>query len=147
MEKKMPPAQNPISNIMSKQILEQLPTPVMAVDKDLRIIYMNNAGCRMTGKKREALEGNYCYSIMKSKHCNTPECRMRQVIEGGKSVTVRNEVTLSGRVLPIEYTSDALVDDNGEIVGGLEYIIDITETVRRYFHAAGRTRVLPKLAP
>ncbi len=35
---------------MKEQILDQIPTPVMAVDKDLHLLYMNRAGTEILGK-------------------------------------------------------------------------------------------------
>ena len=56
---------------------------------------------------------------------------MTRAFEGHQPCTVRNALNLNGRRVPIEYTTDALRDDDGNVIGGLEYIIDITETVRQ----------------
>ena len=131
MAKKEKEAPVDFDDQLSSKILEQLPTPVMAVDKDFKILHMNKAGCSFLGKKTEELVGKHCYNEINSKHCNTPECRMKQVLNGSKAVTVRNVINLGNRTIPIEYTADILKDEQGNIIGGLEYITDITETVRQ----------------
>ena len=64
--------------LLAEQVLEQLPTPVMAVNKDLQIIFMNAAGRDFLGKSREELRGKQCYDMFQSQHCNTPECCMKR---------------------------------------------------------------------
>ncbi|MDC7224306.1 MAG: STAS domain-containing protein [Spirochaetales bacterium] len=116
---------------LANQILEQLPTPVMAINRDYEIIFMNRAGCRMLQKTQQELLGSLCYHIFDSEHCNTENCRMKCSMDGEASCTVRNRININGKSIPIEYTTDTLKDSKGNIVGGLEYIIDITDTVEK----------------
>ncbi len=115
---------------IQEQILEQIPTPVMAVNTDLKIIYMNAAGRNFLGKSWEEIRKNHCYDLFGSKHCQTPECRMRQAIENKESLSGRNEVSIDDRTVHFEYYAVPLKDKNENIIGGLEYIVDITERVR-----------------
>lgn len=115
---------------MKTQILEQIPTPVMAVDTDLKVTYMNAAGRNFLGKSWEKIKGKSCYDLFQSSHCNTPDCSMLHAIESGEKCSARNMVTLEGRTIHFEYYAVPLRDDSGDIVGGLEFIVDITERVR-----------------
>jgi rsbT co-antagonist protein RsbR len=115
---------------IQEQILEQIPTPVMAVNTDLEIIYMNAAGRNFLGKSWEEIRKSHCYELFGSKHCQTPECRMRQAIENKESLSGRNEVSIGDRTVHFEYYAVPLKDKNENIIGGLEYILDITERVR-----------------
>lgn len=115
---------------IQEQILEQIPTPVMAVNTDLEIIYMNAAGRNFLGKSWEEVRKSHCYELFGSKHCQTPECRMRQAIENKESLSGRNELSIDDRTVHFEYYAVPLKDNNENIIGGLEYILDITERVR-----------------
>jgi len=115
---------------MKMAILEQIPTPVVAMDRDFNIIYVNPTGCEFLGKSRDEFEGRKCYDCLKTSHCQTPECRTRQAMESDSIITARNEVRVNGKVIPVEYIAAPLKNNNGEIIGGLEYIVDITERVR-----------------
>jgi rsbT co-antagonist protein RsbR len=117
--------------VLTAAILRQIPTPVMAVDKELKIIYLNEAGQKLAGKTADEALGMDCHKLFNSDHCNTAECRMKSVLAGGESCSARNSITIDGKTIPIEYTVDVLEDGNGEVIGGLEYILDITEAVRR----------------
>ncbi len=115
--------------MLHEQVLEQIPTPVMAVDKDLKIIFMNKAGLNFLGKSWEEIRGQACANQFKSIHCDTPNCCMQKAIADGKPHSNRNEIEVAGRRVPIEYFAAPLTDKEGNIIGGLEYVIDISERV------------------
>lgn len=125
--------QNPFtkaSDSEREQILDQIPTPVMAVDTDFRVTYMNQAGLRILGSIHEDVLGRHCFSLFNSIHCNTDKCCMKRAIDANMQYSDRNEVKIGGRPVPIEYYAVPLTNETGEIVGGLEYILDITERVQ-----------------
>ncbi len=111
---------------LSIRVLNQIPTPVMAVDKDFKIVFMNEAGCTLLGLPLDEITRFKCSELMNSLHCGTPECRMNQAMDNGICGTARNEVNIDGRAVPIA----PLKDDAGNIIGGVEYVIDITSRVR-----------------
>ena len=115
---------------LSIRVLDQIPTPVMAVDRDLNIVFMNEAGQQLLGMSLAEITTHRCCDLMNSLHCNTAECRMKQAIEQGLRSTARNEVSIDGKKVPIEYTAAPLRDETGNIIGGVEYVIDITARVR-----------------
>lgn len=135
-----------IDGNLALKVLEQIPTPVMAVDRDFKLIFMNRAGCQFLGKNFDEIKGNYCYSVFNSVHCQTHECRMKQVMEGGGSCTVRNEMKINERTVHIEYTAASLKDDDGNIIGGLEYILDITERVRQEQKLREQSRTIMEIS-
>ncbi len=111
------------------EVLDQLPTPVMVVDSEFTIRYMNDIGLDWLEMGREDVVGSKCYDLFNTPHCNTPNCRMRGAMETEKVTTSRNELNVYGRTIPIEYTATPVKDQDGNVVGGVEYIDDITETV------------------
>ncbi|WP_028582034.1 PAS domain-containing protein [Desulfogranum japonicum] len=120
-----------IDTDLAVHVLEHLPTPVMAVNREMELVFLNEAGLKHIGRSWEEVKGKPCKDILQSRHCGTSECKMRQVMDGGQVATVRNEMKINGRTVPVEYTAAALKDQDGTIVGGVEYIIDITERVRQ----------------
>lgn len=115
---------------LMQSILEQIPTPVMAVDLDMRVIYMNAAGRDFLGKDPSAILGCPCADLFHTAHCNTDHCRIRKAIETGETYWARNEAHKDGKTVPIELCAVPLKNADGQIIGGLEYILDITERVR-----------------
>ncbi|MBF0528851.1 MAG: PAS domain-containing protein [Deltaproteobacteria bacterium] len=135
-----------MSGSLALRVLDQIPTPIMAVNRDLKIIFMNAAGIKLLGKSWAEIEGRFCYDQFNSLHCQTPECRMKQAMESGQTCTARNEAKVDGRSIPIEYTAAPLKDDDGNIVGGLEYVIDITERVRAEQKLREQSRTIQEIS-
>ena len=115
---------------LQEQILEQIPSPVMAVNRDLEIIYMNAAGRKFLDKSWEEVAKHHCYDLFGSAHCQTLECRMLQAIEHQEVRSGRNEIPMGDLTVYIEYYAVPLKDQAGSIIGGLEFILDISEKVR-----------------
>lgn len=113
---------------LAEQVLEQVSTPVIAVNKDLQIIFLNAAGRSFLGKSWEEIRGLTCDQF-ESLHCNTTDGCMRKAMADGKPHSARNAVNVGGNQMAIEYYAAPLKDEDGNIAGGLEYILDITERV------------------
>jgi len=112
---------------MQIQYMANLPTPVMIVDKEFNVTYMNKMGAQVVGKTQESCSKEKCYNLFKTEHCNTSECRVRQAME---QKSVRSGETIArpqGRDIHIMYTGAPVVDRSGKLVGGLEFVADITE--------------------
>jgi len=138
--------ENKIIDELALSILEQLPTPIVAVNRDMGIMFMNRAGLSFIDTPWTKVRNRKCYDIFNSVHCNTPKCRMKHVLDGGEAYTVRNEVTLGERTVPIEYTAAPFSDAKGKIVGGVEYIIDITERVRQEKKLKEQSRTIMEIS-
>jgi len=135
-----------INNELALNVLNQVPTPVMAVNREMELIFMNNAGVKFLGTSWQHIQNKRCYEVFNSLHCQTPECRMQKAMSGGDACTVRNEITVNGRTVPIEYTAASLKNGDGEVVGGLEYIIDITERVRQEKKLKEQSRTIMEIS-
>jgi methyl-accepting chemotaxis protein len=108
--------------------LESVPTPVMVIDKEFNVTFMNQAGIKATGKARDDVFGNKCYNLFNTEHCNTPECRCAQAMQKDGVFYGETNANLPSGVMPIGYTGTPIKDNEGKIIGALEYVNDITET-------------------
>ena len=114
---------------LDRQILEQIPTPILTVDKKLKITFLNSAGCKFVGKNAEEVIGKPCHEVFKSKHCSSDTCGMQKAIQKGESSTFQNECDIDGATKYIECNVAPLINEKNEIVGGLESILDVTQRV------------------
>jgi len=117
-------------NEIKLSILDQIPTPVTAIDLEYNIVFMNPAGCRWFQMEHGEIVGRKCYDILRTPHCQIPQCRVGQAIKEDKVLVARNELVYQGKPILIEYTAAPLKNSEGKIIGGLEYIVDITERIR-----------------
>ncbi len=117
-------------NASEREILEQIPTPVMAIDLDYNVTFLNRAGREFSGLGDGEEIGKKCFDLFQTPHCQNAECRVRQAIESGETRVARNQaINAAGETIPIEYTAAPLRDEDGNTAGGLEYVLDITEQI------------------
>ena len=108
--------------------LNTIPTPIMSIDTDYNITFMNPAGAAVVGSTPDELIGKKCYDLFKTPHCKTDKCACTQAMKNDAVVT---EQTIArpaeGVIIPIKYTGSPIKDAKGNIKGALEYILDQTE--------------------
>ncbi|MBI5507225.1 MAG: PAS domain-containing protein [Deltaproteobacteria bacterium] len=108
--------------------LDNIPTPVLAVDRDLNVTYINPAGASLVGQPAASLCGRKCFELFRTTHCNTPECRIMQAMSSGQVRRGEAVARPNGNAgTPIEYTAAPIRGVTGQIIGGLEYVVDISE--------------------
>jgi methyl-accepting chemotaxis protein len=108
-------------------LLELIPTPVMAVDKEFNVTYLNPAGASAVGKSVEACLGKKCFSLFNTKHCNTPDCQLGKAMQQNATCSADTVAKLPSGEVAIRYMGTPLKDADGNIVGALEYVLDISK--------------------
>jgi methyl-accepting chemotaxis protein len=109
------------------QYLENIPTPVMVTDKEFNIIYMNKTGAAVIGKNQKELRGQKCYDQFKTGHCKTENCAVYKAMKYDGVYTEETIAHPNGQEIPILYTGSPLKDNNGQIIGSVEFVTPITE--------------------
>ncbi len=112
---------------MQLQYLENLPSPVMIIDKDFNIQYMNKKGAEIAEKPQKDLIGLKCFEQFKTRDCNTENCALREAMIKDGIVSRETIAKPNGREVPILYTGSPVKDRNGKVIGALESITDITD--------------------
>ena len=112
--------------------LNVIPTPIMAIDTDYTVTFMNPAGAAVVGMTPDEVEGKKCYDLFKTPHCQTEKCACARAMKTDSVVT---EQTIArpaeGVIVPIKYTGSPIKDAKGNIKGALEYVLDVTEEARQ----------------
>ncbi len=110
-----------------RAVLDQVPATIFAVDKDLNLIFMNRAGCKWFGKEWQELEGMPCRDLFNTTFCGTEDCPMLKAFELEKINYGQNEFKMGKEKVIIEFCASPLKDHEGRIMGGVEYVVDVTE--------------------
>ncbi len=109
-----------------------IPTPIMEIDKNFNITFMNPAGAGVAGLTTDEVIGKKCYDLFKTPHCKSEKCACAQAMKTDSVVT---EQTIArpqdGVIVPIKYTGAPIKDAKGNITGAVEYILDITEETQQ----------------
>jgi len=106
--------------------LNTIPTPIMSIDTDYKITFINPAGSTVLGATPDELVGRKCYDLFKTDHCRTEKCACSQAMRTDTVVHEQTTAKPNGKVMPIKYTASPIKDAKGNIKGALEYITDVT---------------------
>ncbi|AFA48625.1 methyl-accepting chemotaxis protein [Acetobacterium woodii] len=106
--------------------IDVMPCPVMIIDNDYRILYLNDSGTRVSGLTKKELTGKPCYSVFKTADCQTENCACSKAMRLGTEVTSETDAHPNGLDLDISYTGVPITDTSGNIIGALEIIKDLT---------------------
>lgn len=120
-------------NLMSKReevgaILDSLVEHVIHSDRNMKIIWANKSAVESVNLTREELIGRYCYSVWEERDEPCPDCPVIKAMETGKPEEIE-KVTPDGRMWHIRGYPET--DSDGNIVGGIELTLDITEEKKK----------------
>ena len=109
-----------------RQYLDSLSAPVLTLDSDYTVLYMNKAGATLAGLNPEQAVGMKCYDIFKTSDCRTSRCACGRAMANMRPETGETDAHPSvGMDLDIEYTGTPIIL-NGEVAGAFEVIVDQT---------------------
>jgi methyl-accepting chemotaxis protein len=120
-------------NKMTETIVQQLehlnnlPTPVLIVDNDFNITYINKVGAAVGNRTPEQLIGTKCYDLMKTEHCRTENCAVHRAMKNKNQVNAVTVAKPLNKDIAISYTGSPMFDDSGKVVGALEFVADISD--------------------
>ncbi len=112
---------------LQNQYLENLPAPVMHIDKEFNIRYINKKGAEVVGKSQKDLIGQKCYNQFKTGHCQTEHCALFKAMKFGRGFAEETIANPNGKTVPILYVGSPLRDQEDVIIGAVEQVTDVTE--------------------
>ncbi|MFP4526989.1 MAG: methyl-accepting chemotaxis protein [Candidatus Kapaibacterium sp.] len=115
-------------------MLDAAPAPMMVIDTDFRVQFMNESGARLDNKSGEQIEGMRCDEHFRTEDCKTGECACHQAIIKKSKVTEETVARVGGHELDIQYSGVPIYDEDGNIIGAFEVVSDqtaIKEEMRR----------------
>ena len=109
-------------------IIEHSKFPIMAIDKDFNITYINPAGASINNKKPEELIGKTkCYDHYNAEDCKK-DCATERAMKHGEVTTMKTIARPNSNTeIPIIYTGIPIKDKNGNIIGAIEEVQNITK--------------------
>jgi len=115
-------------------ILESISDGVFTVDHHWRITSFNRAAEEITGVNREKAMGRYCWEVFRSNMCEG-DCALKRTMNDGKSFVSSSTsiINKDKKLIPISVSTSLLVNDDGEVLGGVEIFRDhsLVEELRR----------------
>ena len=119
---------------LTEVILESISDGVFTVDHHWRITSFNRAAEQITGVARDDAMGRYCWEVFRSNMCES-DCALKRTMNDGKSFVSSSTsiVNSEKKLIPISVSTSQLVDETGEVLGGVEIFRDhsLVEELRR----------------
>lgn len=108
-------------------IIDSLPSAVLTVNADLKIIGFNPWAEKVTGYSTKEALGQYCGKILQGGMCRA-HCPLRTVLKGHKPVSLVETTIVNkwGETIPVRMNTAGLFDDNDHLIGGVESFQDIS---------------------
>jgi two-component system, NtrC family, response regulator HydG len=108
-------------------VLNTVSDAITVIDKDLRIIFQNEAVQQIYG----ATIGEKCYEAYRGRPEPCENCIILEVIKDGKPKRALRDIQLpDGHILWMEVFSGPFRDQAGEIIGAVEVVRNVTEQIR-----------------
>lgn len=117
------------ASALETRMLDAVPIPIVAIGRDFGVEYVNGAAATIVGRRVEDCVGAKCYELFKTMHCHTAECRCAQAMDTGRTATGETIATPGATSVPIRYTGTPLRDERGNVVGAIEFVLDISKEV------------------
>jgi methyl-accepting chemotaxis protein len=107
-------------------LMDALPIPLMIIDTDRTVQYMNKVGAEVGGATKQSILGKKCFDHFKTEDCQSGRCaclKSMSVRGPSESSTIARPGSLE---LDISYRALPLLDTTGTVRGAFEIVIDQT---------------------
>ena len=119
-------------------VLNNLPSPVVMLDKDAKALFMNAKAQELAGSD---FDGKTCGELFARDDYMTDACGLRKAIATLKPGSAETVARPRGKAMDISYTAIPMLDDNGKLASVLQLITDLTQiksTQRTIVEVAGQ---------
>jgi len=114
---------------LAQIIFDSISDGVFTVDRDCVITSFNKAAERITGFTCTQAIGKHCFEVFRTEVCHT-QCPLRDTLKRHDTLdNVRvTMISQDRREVPISVSTTLLQDEDGQVVGAVEFFRDLTET-------------------
>lgn len=112
--------------------LNSIAEGVFTVDEEMKITSFNEAAENMTGWKQEEVLGKPCKTIFCSNICSSA-CAIATATANNCNILIDRDVYITrrdGTSFPIRISATPLIDEDNQIIGGVETFRDISELIQ-----------------
>jgi PAS domain S-box-containing protein len=110
------------------QIFQTASSAMRLIDREFRVIKVNETFAELTGVTAEDAIGSKCYSVFAGDRCNTADCPLTQILGGRKKIEYRiKKKRRDGTELTCQLTARPFFNSKGDAIGIVESFNDVTE--------------------
>ena len=104
-------------------VLDAIPTPVLMLNKDLKLTYMNAIGQAIAGAD---YKGKTESQISRREDADTPADALRKAAASMRPGTAETRARPQGKDMDISYTNIPMLDHEGKLASMLQLVTDLT---------------------
>jgi len=118
----------PLNDIPIATILDAIKDPFNILDRDFRILWVNNARAKIHQRNLREMFGKFCYEMFQRKNEPCPECPVKVAFASGKPCVMERWVDLpDGSRRWGEVRAYPIFNRSGYVGYAIEIAVDITE--------------------
>lgn len=102
--------------------LERLPIPILTLNRNREILFINESGTRLFQKSAADVKGNLCSNLFKTERCENSDCTCLSCIKENKQIDGKALVNISDQEVALTYTCIPLKEETEYVVGALLFI-------------------------
>ncbi len=110
--------------------LDTLPVPVVAMDRDHTILYLNQVAAQAAGWTQERCIGAKFWDLFDNPGCRAGTCAAARAVNTGKICAGEARPIVQGKELPVRVISAPRFGADRRVVGCVEVIYDASEEIR-----------------
>jgi PAS domain S-box-containing protein len=120
------------ANLELEQIINTVENGIALIDTNHNIMRVNQGMLAQSKLTEEEVIGRKCHDIFQVTACHTDTCPLQQILKGVPFVQIKSErQRLDGSCFPCEVTAKPLLDIEGNLIGMVEDVRDITGKIQR----------------
>ncbi len=117
----------------SDRFLAKIPdlttVPIVVVDKDFSIVYLNDAAAGLAGRTRRSAMGLRCYEVFRTESCRGDSCACARAMNTGQAALDHTVARPSGKDIHMKYDAAPLLNEKGLVEGAVATLHDLSERV------------------
>jgi methyl-accepting chemotaxis protein len=117
-------------SMMKATYIDDTPVPVVVMDCDHTIEYINGAAAMLAGTTPEASIGLKLWDLYDNDACRNGTCFTSRVLKEGRAMGGDAVCTVKGRKMPIRTYASPRFDEHNKIIGIVQVIQDNSEELR-----------------
>jgi len=107
-------------------LLDMVQQPIVVLDPDHTILYLNEAAAKTAGRSRESATGAKFWDLFDNPDCRVGRCAGARAVNSGKTSECETSATVQGEKIAVRVTATPLFNDKHEAVAVLELLYPLT---------------------
>ena len=107
-----------------RSVLENIPSPVVMLDKNLKATYLNAVARDLAGSD---YQGKNCFELFARDDFGTEADGLTKAVNTKRPATGETRAHPQGKDMDVRYTAIPMLDSNGDLASVLQLITDLTE--------------------